>query len=119
MSSDQTARVVSAIGNAFIGSLPGGDRTRKLQRVSMKAAPQAELRLAIILVKAGLMLISRKDLGKGLLILGAAVFVRSLLAPDGDGGWGGNRGWWFGASGPRRPTPGEVLHRLAEVVSPN
>ncbi|MDP8928728.1 MAG: hypothetical protein M3O70_09180, partial [Actinomycetota bacterium] len=61
-----------------------------------------ELRVALVLIGAGLVLISRRDAGMALLTLGCIVFVRSLLASDGPGGGGG--GWWWGpAGGPKVP----------------
>ncbi len=76
-----------------------------------------ELRVAIVLIIAGLMILDRRSTGLGLLYLGVAVFLRSLLA-DGSGGGGGGR-WWGPAGGPKVPDPGEALRRMAEAVSSN
>ncbi len=79
-----------------------------------------ELRVAIVLITAGLMLVNRRSLGFALLMLGLAVYVRSLLVDGFDGGgWGGGGGHWWPAGGPGRPDPAGALRKLADSLSAN
>lgn len=82
--------------------------------------PVDELRVALALVVAGLVLIDRRATGWALLYFGVALYLRSLLASDNGGPGGRGGGWWWGPVGPKgHPDAGAALRRLAGAVSRN